>query len=632
MVDDGTGRQRQARFRWQDMFEQRTIRWRTAFTYGLAVAAVLAISASIVVDRAGRGVQATWQDAFVRQAEATAASPTLTTTWPQGGDRLDGLLTEWSTLLGAPVVAVSAEGALWANSEDTLVRGSDLLRLPEVRAALAGETGRSIRIDDATGVRMLHVGVPIAVDGATVGALRWSLSLAEQDAVVARVGSVVAAAAVLSALTIIFLLVLHIERSVRTIRRLTDMADHITAGDLDARIWSFGSGEVAQLAHAFNRMADKLQRQIKKRAREKDRLNTVLHVMADGVVILNRHGRVRMLNTAATRILHADAEASVKRSFVQVARDHRVAEVWLRCQRSGQEAIATVDLDGNRFIRVVVSPFLRGADRGYLVIFQDLSQIRLLQTVRQDFVSNVSHELRTPLASLRALVDTLRDGALDDPPAAHRFLDRMETEVDSLTQMVQELLELSRIESGKAPLRFYPEDLHQVVAASVERLRTQAERAHLGLAADVSAGLPPVLIDAERIQQVLTNLIHNAIKFTPPGGRITITARADDGQLTVAVQDTGVGIAADDLPRIFERFYKADRARAGGGTGLGLAIAKHIVHAHGGQIWAESQEGAGSTFHFTVPCSSAEGAQPDSQADLPASDVQAVAAVAARNP
>jgi two-component system phosphate regulon sensor histidine kinase PhoR len=205
------------------------------------------------------------------------------------------------------------------------------------------------------------------------------------------------------------------------------------------------------------------------------------------------------------------------------------------------------------------------------------------------------------LASLRALTETLRDGALDDPPAANRFLDRMEVELDALTQMVEELLELSRIESGQVPLRLNPVLPQAAVCPAVERLRTQAERNHLDLDVQVARDLPLVLVDAGRIHQVVTNLVHNAIKFTPAGGRIEVRATSDAAWVTVTVKDSGIGIAPHDLTRIFERFYKTDRSRAVGGTGLGLAIAKHLVQAHGGAIWAESQGGKGSVFYFTLP-------------------------------
>ena len=251
---------------------------------------------------------------------------------------------------------------------------------------------------------------------------------------------------------------------------------------------------------------------------------------------------------------------------------------------------------------MIVTPFLKGSDHGHLVVVQDLTRLHQLQTMRRDFISNISHELRTPLASLRALVDTLNDGALDDPVAAQRFLKHMEVEVDALTQMVQELLDLSRIESGNAVLQLAAVPAATVIAHGAERLRTQAERAELDLQIALDEALPNVHVDVGRIEQVITNLIHNAIKFTPAGGVITVSALArENSTVMVKVADTGVGIAYEDQPRIFERFFKADRARSGGGTGLGLAIAKHIVQAHGGRIWVDSKPGRGSAFYFTLP-------------------------------
>lgn len=272
----------------------------------------------------------------------------------------------------------------------------------------------------------------------------------------------------------------------------------------------------------------------------------------------------------------------------------------MRCRDVGAEQSATVEMPTGQYVRIIVTPLLKHSRSGYLVLLQDLTQVRRLQTVRQDFVSNVSHELRTPLASLHALVETLRDGAIDDPPAAARFLDRMEVELDALTQMVEELLELSRIESGHLPLQMKPVPVRDVVMPAVDRLRAQAERNNVTLDIQIADDLPPALADLPRMHQVVTNIVHNAIKFSPGGGDVVIRAEAKPSCVEVTVRDTGIGISREELPRVFERFYKTDRSRALGGTGLGLAIAKHIVQAHGGRIWAESVEGKGSLFGFTL--------------------------------
>jgi two-component system phosphate regulon sensor histidine kinase PhoR len=221
--------------------------------------------------------------------------------------------------------------------------------------------------------------------------------------------------------------------------------------------------------------------------------------------------------------------------------------------------------------------------------------------MRREMVGNISHEFRTPLSGIKAMVETLQDGAVDDREAAKDFLSRIEAEVDRMTQLVGELTELSRIETGKAALEMKPVNLNSIVEEVMAQLKPQAERQNLTLETVLAADLTAISIDKERIRQVMVNLIHNAIKFNRPRGSIRTATRYSEGSVVVDVTDTGTGIAKDDLPHIFERFYKADKSRAGQGTGMGLAIAKHIVEAHGGKIWVQSDEGKGSTFSFSLP-------------------------------
>lgn len=578
------------------------LRWRMHYAVVLVLIVVVAAATMWIAVETQRSQQATFERILVHHAEAAAQSSLLRQNWLDGPAALEPDLTRLGELLSAQVTAFNLQGERLADSLPVAEPAvDDGLHLPEVREALSGAVGRSTRAVSTDGPLYFHVAVPVREGGTQIGVLHFAFPRYALEADIAALRGRVISIGILLGLVLAALLIFLTEWMTHGIRRMNEVVGRITQGDLDARILSLHRGEVGQLAIAFNHMADKLQRQMKKRAREKDRLNTVLHVMTDGILILNRSGEVKLINPAGARLLNTQPDRAMHRTFVQVARDHRIAEVWTRCQDTGEECVAAIEVGSNAFLRVVVTPFLKRIGRGYLVMLQDLTQVRRLQVMRQDFISNVSHELRTPLASLRALVETLRDSALDDPPAANRFLDRMEVEVDALTQMVEELLELSRIESGQVPLRLNPVLPSAVVLPPVDRLRPQAERKEIMLTVDVSRQLPLVLVDAGRIHQVVTNLVHNAIKFTGDGGRIDINAKAEGEQVVFTVADTGVGIAPNDLTRIFERFYKTDRSRALGGTGLGLAIAKHIIHAHGGKIWAESVEGKGSTFYFSLP-------------------------------
>jgi two-component system, OmpR family, phosphate regulon sensor histidine kinase PhoR len=331
---------------------------------------------------------------------------------------------------------------------------------------------------------------------------------------------------------------------------------------------------------------------------ENARLATILEQLTDGVIIADADGRVQFTNPAARKLFSVSQPA--QQSVAQVVRNHQLIEAWKRCQETRQLQIESVELPTrNKFLQLIAIPDEH--EGGSLLLAQDLTQVRKLEAVRRDFISNVSHELRTPLASLKALTETLQHGALDDPEAGPRFLDRIHTEVDALTQMTQELLDLSRIESGQVQLNFESISPRTLLYAAADRMKAQAERANMKLNVLTEDGLPNIRADKARLEQVLVNLIHNAVKFTKPGGEITLIAEADSNEVRCAVRDTGAGIPSESLSRIFERFYRVDSSRTGSGTGLGLSISKHIVEAHGGRIWAESEEGRGSTFYFSLP-------------------------------
>jgi two-component system, OmpR family, phosphate regulon sensor histidine kinase PhoR len=322
---------------------------------------------------------------------------------------------------------------------------------------------------------------------------------------------------------------------------------------------------------------------------ETERLATLLEQLTDGVLIADADGRVQFANPAAGKLFGTDH--LIHQSVAQVVRNHQLIEAWRRCQQTRLLQIEVVEIPTRKqYLQLIVIPDEH--EGGSLLLAQDLTQVRKLETVRRDFISNVS---------LKALTETLQSGALADPDAGPRFLERIHTEVDALTQMTQELLDLSRIESGQVQLNFEAIAPRKLIYSAADRMKAQVERASLILDVKCDDGLPNIHADKNRLEQVLVNLIHNAVKFTKPGGRITLGVEAVPGGVRCAVRDTGVGIPSESLTRIFERFYRVDSSRTGSGTGLGLSISRHIVEAHGGKIWAESDEGRGSVFYFELP-------------------------------
>ena len=323
------------------------------------------------------------------------------------------------------------------------------------------------------------------------------------------------------------------------------------------------------------------------------RIEAMINAPPHALLVLGQDGTILGANIRAREIL---GPAIINQTVIEATRSHEI------------DAVVQSTLSQHRIEERPVTwnarPYFARAvpvdDGGAVLALEDQTDRLRLERVRRDFVANVSHELRTPLASVRLLIETLLNGALDDPETATRMLNQMLGEVDSITQLAQELLDLSMIESGQMPMQMQRASLQEIVDEQIVHYEAMTQQRAQRVEDHVPDDLM-VEVDRKMIGRVLGNLIHNAIKFTPDRGRISIEAAADEDKVKLSVADTGVGIPAEDLPRIFERFYKVDRARGKSGTGLGLAIARHVVEAHGGRIWAESVEGKGATFYFTVP-------------------------------
>jgi len=326
----------------------------------------------------------------------------------------------------------------------------------------------------------------------------------------------------------------------------------------------------------------------------------LLSLIDDGIFVLDNRHEIQYMNDAAARIFGFNPAGERRLTFIEVVRDYECDALVKQCINTGEAQAACIKLRGGKqYLDIKVSPDAQSGN--YIVIVKDLTEKRHLEEIRRDFISNVSHEFRTPISSIKLIAETLIGGALGDPKVNIDFLLKIGIEADKLMSMTNELTELSMMENRETTLDKQPLKISSLVELIVQRLRAQADKKGLTLSIDIATALPDLIIDQYRIEQVLLNLIYNAVKFTNPGGVITISVKTRDNEILVSVSDTGIGIPREELPRVFERFYKVNKARYDEGVGLGLAISRHIINSHGGKIWAESEEGKGSTFFFTLP-------------------------------
>ena len=379
----------------------------------------------------------------------------------------------------------------------------------------------------------------------------------------------------------------------------------LAEGDLDYRIPPASSAETRKVTDSFNRMADSLKEVIGHLSAERDTLSAVLDTMADGVIVIEPSGRIILFNPASRELMGFGGQQVEGSRLIELVRDNEIHRLVSRCQadKTRQQGEASL-LYPRRYISAIATPLDSTGTRGVLLTLHDLTRIRQVETSQKEFVSNVSHELRNPMASIKAMVETLESGAMNEPKVAADFLGRMRGDVDRINSLVNDLLELSRMESGQFAIDAEPMSLAPVVQGVKRQFLEMAAAREVTIESRVPDDLPLIMADGDKLSQVLVNLVENALKFTPPQGRIDIEAQATPDApdyVEVRLKDTGIGVAPQHLPHLFERFYKVNRSRRDGGTGLGLAIVKQLVEAHGGRITVESREGEGCAFIFTVP-------------------------------
>jgi len=578
----------------------RRIQWRITISFILVVIVGMGILGAYLVNSTRNSQLANLRSQLENEARITAEASLPLFLVP--GSDLDILAKKLGNEINTRVTIIGLNGTVLGDSDQDPATMENHAARPEVMAALASGLGESTRYSTTLSKQMMYVAVPVRNQTATVGIARVALPLLAVENSVNRVTLIIILAILATAGLVVVAAVLIGRRTTRPLREITMASERIASGDLGQKIPVRSKDETGQLALAFNEMSSNVNKLVGDISVEKAKLQTVLANMADGVIMTDADGNIVLTNQTTGRLFNFREKDVINKPLIEAVHDHEADEILKLCLSTGQTQTGQFESAvSKRFLRAIAVPIVEGKLTGALLLFQDLTEVRNLQTMRRELVGNISHELRTPIAGIKAMVETLRGGAIDDKKAAADFLARIDSEVDRLTQMVSELTELSRIETGRAELRTSPVNLNLLVDEVITQLNTLAQRQQVAITTGLAVDLPIIKADHDRVRQTLTNLVHNAIKFNHPGGTVAVSTRADAESVIVSISDTGIGISRDDLPHVFERFYKADRARPRGGSGLGLAIAKHVVQAHGGSISAQSEEGKGSTFSFSLP-------------------------------
>lgn len=598
------------------------LRWKVTFGALLAVACGLVIAGIVTVQSLERQhlVQLSNNlEAKAKLAEYSLHPLFLLPEQPPPTSKLQPMVRDLGARASARVTVIAADGTVIA---DSAILDEDLPGLEnhrtrqEIQQALSTGHGQDVRTSHTTGERTMYRAIVMTRPE-------------HGDPIIIRVGFPMALLDrdidqlthnILIALSIAFLtalsLTIWLARSVtQPLSDITQAAQRLASGALTVPIKTSAQDEVGLLATTLNQLADQLHAKIGELSEDRAQLLAVLTSMVEGVMVLDHRGYVLQINPALERMFGISRAEARGRPFAELFRHRQLIELVeaILQSRRNQEVEIVLPLTSRCLhIEASVAGGERDNEACIVLVCHDMTELRHLETIRKDFVANVSHELRTPLTSIKGYVEALLDGAKDDPDMTAHFLDIILKQSDRLNLLIEDLLELSQIESGRVSFRTDPIDVHAVIDRALSTIKPLAEKKGHRLVTSVNTVLPSAEGDEDRLVQVLTNLLDNAVKYTPAGGTITVGAeeapppRAAEpagGAIELSVSDTGIGIPEPDRPRVFERFYRVDKARSRelGGTGLGLAIVKHIVEGHGGQVWVEANGPKGSRFVVRLP-------------------------------
>lgn len=520
-------------------------------------------------------------------------------------DRLGDVATELSRTAGMRVTITDPHGIVIADSDQDPSLMENHLQRGEFQEAAQRGIGKAVRLSNTVRRRMAYLAVRLDREGQPAAYVRVALPLESIDLQLDALHRYLWVSASIVGGIALVLTYLITGRIMRPLYQLTDAAEAVAAGDYRQRLPVGTEDEIGTLAQAVDHMRRALTRQVIALQENSQRLETVLSSMLEGVLAVNADQRVLIANEASRTLLGIETREVIGRPLLEVTRNRVVREAVEESFRLDEPYEFEFEVSGlqRRHLALRATRLPGEPCPGVVVVLYDVTDLRRLENVRREFVANVSHELKTPLAAIKAYAETLRMGAIHDTQHNEQFVARIEEQADRLHQLIQDLLHLARVESGREAFDIRDVSLRTVIESCLPGYQERAHAEQLTLDIEPSETDVVVRADEGGLGTILDNLVGNAIQYTPPGGRVIIRWRAERGSAVIEVEDTGVGISLREQARIFERFYRVDKARSRelGGTGLGLAIVKHLTQAFGGQVSVHSEPGKGSLFRVRLP-------------------------------
>jgi len=522
------------------------------------------------------------------------------------------------------VTVIAADGRVLGDSDvavEDLPRVENHGKRPEVLAALSGGVGRDRRTSATIGASLLYVALPIADDQKVIGVIRVALPVSAVTSSYAAIHRVMVLGGLVALVVALGIGLFVARRVTKPVVQMQAIAHQMSEGDFTVRAPIRSPDEIGRLGRALNGLAARLREKIDDLRHEQAKATAILDGMIEGVIAVDARDVILLLNERARAMFGLDATRGGGKPFLEVIRNTELHEVFREARAAGEGSVSNREVrlanPVHRRVEVNAVPLrLVGDEIGVVMVLHDVTELRRLEQVRTEFVANVSHELRTPLTAIQGYLETLLGGALEEQDNARRFLEIVFRHTERLGRLLNDLTDLSNIELGRVSLKLAPTRLDETVDAVLAIMGPKAKQGKVALKSQLPRDLPPVLADRDRLVQILLNLVDNAVKYTPEGGRVTVRAHDPaDAHVEIDVVDTGIGIPPGDLPRITERFYRVDKARSRelGGTGLGLAIVKHLVFAHSGLLRIESEPGRGTTVRVWLSVDAAT--KPDLAAD-----------------